>query len=295
MDLTDEFVIEAAGYRAVVVAAGGGLRELSCDGTSLVLGDEPGAVVSSGRGQVLVPWPNRIRDGAYSFAGRDYQLGLSEPATHNASHGLVRWCTWLPIAVADDAVTLGYRLAAQSGYPWTLDVTAAYAVTAGGLTVTLGATNLADTPAPFAAGMHPYLDAGCTLDETRLTLPAATHIDIDERLLPVGTSPVAGDRDFRAGRSLAGTTLDDAFLDLARDGDGRAVVRLEGRHVVELWLDAGWHCVQAFTGDALPRHARAALAVEPMTAPANAFNSGSHLITLAPGESWRASYGIRRG
>jgi aldose 1-epimerase len=49
---------------------------------------------SSGRGQVLIPWPNRLQDGSYEFNGRRYQLPLNEPEHHNAIHGLVRWSTW---------------------------------------------------------------------------------------------------------------------------------------------------------------------------------------------------------
>lgn len=37
-----------------------------------------------------------------------------------------------------------------------------------------------------------------------------------------------------------------------------------------------------FTGDGLPKHAREALAVEPLTAPPNAFNTGEDVVVLAP-------------
>jgi aldose 1-epimerase len=30
---------------------------------------------SSGRGQVLIPWPNRLEDGSYEFDGRRHQHG----------------------------------------------------------------------------------------------------------------------------------------------------------------------------------------------------------------------------
>ena len=48
----------------------------------------------SGRGQVLIPWPNRLEDGGYEFDGRRYQLPLTEPEQHNAIHGLVRSERW---------------------------------------------------------------------------------------------------------------------------------------------------------------------------------------------------------
>jgi aldose 1-epimerase len=287
--------IAAGGYEAVVTDAGGGLRSLTHRGRPLVAGTAPDEVVTGGRGQVLVPWPNRLRDGTYTFDGATQRLALSEPARGNASHGLVRWCRWQPGAASADTATMVYRLVGQSGYPWSLDVSVGYAVSPAGLAVTLSATNRSASAAPFAAGMHPYLDVGCPLDEATLTLPAATHQLVDDRLLPTGTELVAGDLDLRAGRSLAGVRLDDAFTDLGRDADGLAVVRLEGRRAVELWQDDAWPWVQVFTGDGLPTGARQALAVEPMSAPADAFNSGRDLVVLGPGEGWSGRFGIRAG
>jgi aldose 1-epimerase len=292
----ESVTITASGYTATVVLAGGGLSALSHDGVPLVLGTPPGEVVAAARGQVLVPWPNRLRDGRYSFAGEERQLALSEPSRHNASHGLVRWCTWHALEAAGDVVALGYRLAAQRGYPWTLDVTASYSVSSGGLEVRLSATNRSAEPAPFAAGMHPYLDVGVPLDEATLTLPAATRQLVDDRKLPTGTEPATGEHDLRSGRALAGLALDDGYTDLARGDEGRVVVRLEGSdRAVELWADQAFPWLQAYTGDDLPEQARLSLAVEPMTAPADAFNSGTDLVVLQSGATWTGSFGIQVG
>lgn len=283
--------IEGGGYAATVLTAGGGLGSLTVRGVPLVAGPTPGEVVSGGRGQVLLPWPNRLRDGSYSFNGSTQQLALSEPARHNASHGLVRWCTWRVVSSSASAVELGYVLCAQKGYPWSLDLTATYEVSRTGLTVTLSATNLSASPAPFAAGMHPYLTVGAPLDECTLTLPAATRLDVDDRLLPTGSSPLA------PVTRLAGITLDAAVTDLTRLTDGRAVVRLESaERAAELWVDEAWPWLQVYSGDDLPAgEARQSLAVEPMTAPPDAFNSGTDLVVLAPGGSWTGTFGIRAG
>ena len=90
----DQFEISGGGYRAVVTESGAALRLLEHDGRPLVDGFAEDEMSSGGRGQLLMPWPNRIRDGAYSFGGRDLQLALTEPERHNASHGLVRWAAW---------------------------------------------------------------------------------------------------------------------------------------------------------------------------------------------------------
>jgi aldose 1-epimerase len=142
--------------------------------------------------------------------------------------------------------------------------------------------------------VHPYLDLGVPADEVTLTLPADTHQRTDDRQLPTGTEPSAGERDYRLGRLIGDAVLDDAWTGLARDDDGWATVRLEGTRAVELRMDPAWRWVQVFTGDTLPEDARQTIAVEPMTAPADAFNSGTDLVVLGPGDTWAGTFRIRQ-
>jgi aldose 1-epimerase len=62
-----------------------------------------------------------------------------------------------------------------------------------------------------------------------------------------------------------------------------------------LWGDESFTYVQVFTSRKLATRpaGAAALAVEPMTAPANALNTGRGLRWLEPGETWKAEWGIR--
>lgn len=297
----EQFEIRGGGYRAVVTECGASLRVLEHDGRSLVLGWEEDAQTSSGRGQLLAPWPNRVRDGRYSFEGRDHRLPLSEPKLGNASHGLVRWAAWTLAVRSDCSVSLGYRLMSQSGYPWTLDLHVTYVVSEAGLTVTVTATNLSRSPAPYALGAHPYLTAGTgPVDGWELTLPVDTRLVVDEQLIPVGRAGIEGsDLDFRAARPIGSTSLDTAFTGVDRDADGRATVSLRDPSTdlgVALWMDERHGWLQVFTGDELPSQARQSLAVEPMTAPPNALGSGEDLVVLAPagasGDEHSASWGI---
>jgi aldose 1-epimerase len=297
----DQFQIEGAGYRAVVTECGATLRVLEQHGRPLLDGFAEDAMPSGGRGQLLVPWPNRIRDGSYSFAGRDLQLALSEPGRHNASHGLVRWAAWSVEEHTPHSVSLGYRLMAQTGYPWTLDLHVLFDLSADGLTVTQTATNTAPSAAPYAHGAHPYLVVGSgPVDGLELLLPASTRLLVDDRKLPVGREQVDGAAyDFRVPRPIRATMFDDAFTDLARDADG--VVTVELRYPatgqgVALWADGRHRWLQVYSADDQPT-ARRSLAVEPMTAPPDAFRSGDDLVTLAPageaGDELSASWGVR--
>ena len=198
----DQYEIEAAGYRAVVTESGGALRVLEHGGRPLVDGFGEDEVSSGGRGQLLMPWPNRIRDGRYSFGGSEHQLALTEPKRSNASHGLARWAAWTLEEHTANSVSLVLRVMAQSGYPWAVDLHVLYDLGADGLTVTQTATNLSGEPAPYACGAHPYLCVGHGIDHLELTLPAGTRVLTDDRLLPVETVPVDDEHDFRTARAI---------------------------------------------------------------------------------------------
>ena len=298
----EQFEFSADGYRAVVTECGGSLRLLEYDGRPLVQGWAEEDQSASGRGQLLAPWPNRIRDGKYSFDGRDRQLPLTEPARGNASHGLVRWTAWTLEELTAHSVSLTYRLMSQPGYPWTVDLHVLHDLSADGLTVTVTATNLSGSRAPYALGAHPYLTAGSgRVDDWELTLPAATRLLVDDRMIPTGREDVRdGDLDFRMARPIRSAKLDTAFTDLTRGPDGRVEVALRdprADHGVLLWMDERHTWTQVFSGDELPARARESLAVEPMTAPPNAFATGDDLLVLEPagsdGDEISASWGIR--
>ncbi|MBC9735128.1 aldose 1-epimerase family protein [Nocardioides marmotae] len=295
----EQFEIEAGGYRAVVTESGAALRALSFRGRDLVDGFAEEEMSAGGRGQLLVPWPNRVRDGQYSFEGSDLQLPLSEPARNNASHGLARWVAWSVEEHTGHSVSLQYRLMAQTGYPWTLDLHVAYDLSADGLTVTQTATNDSGRPAPYASGAHPYLRVGeGPVDSWELTLPAATRLLVDdERLLPVGREPVEGTAyDFRVARPLRGAVLNHCFTDLERDPGGTTTATLRdpaSGDGVSLWVDGHHPWLLLYTADDVPATARRSLAIEPMTAPPDALRSGEDLFVLAPEETVSVVWGIR--
>ena len=283
--------------RAVVVEVGGGLRSYSAGGRDLLDGYGVDEQSASGRGQVLVPWPNRLQDGSYEFDGRSHQLPLTEPEHANAIHGLVRWTAWCIGEREAHRVVMEYVIHPQPGYPFTLGLDIEYALSKGGLSVRTTARNLGSDACPYGCGQHPYLTLGTpTVDTVELQAPGQQVLISDERDLPTGSKSVEGtEYDFRAARAIGTTTLDNAFTDLARDDDGRARVRLrdpDGGAAVTLWVDESYRYLMLFTGDTRPDVNRRSLAVEPMTCPPNAFRSGEGLIRLEPGASFTSSWGI---
>ncbi|RJQ69583.1 aldose epimerase [Pseudonocardiaceae bacterium YIM PH 21723] len=284
-----QYEITAQGQAAVITEVGATLRSWTVSGQERLLTHGADEMGDSQMGKVLAPWPNRIDHGRYEFQGTAYQLPLAEPAKLNAIHGLVNWVPWQPREQHADRVTMGYVLYPQKGYPFTLDLALEYALTGDGLHVTLTARNVGRLSAPFGAGYHPYL----LLDESALlTVPADSYLRTDDRLIPVGKAPVAGTPfDFRTPRAVDGTELDTGYTDLHR-ADGVATAQLDQ---VQLWVDDTHGYLQVYTDNAAPpsRTRRSGIALEPMTAAPNAFNSGDGLLTLEPGRAYQGSWGLR--
>jgi aldose 1-epimerase len=293
-----QYEIEAGDYRATVTELGGGLRRLSYRGQQLVTGYEPDELPPAAAGQLLAPWPNRIDRGRYDFDGASYQLELSEVARGNAIHGLTRWANWEPVGATSDEVALAHALHGRPGYPFCLDLSVSYSLSAAsGLQVTVTARNAGSRPAPYGTGCHPYLTTGEPLiDPCELELPAARWLPADDRGIPCAPQQdITGTPfDFRSPRPIGSTSIDHALTGLSRDPAGRAWAWIASGSVrLGLWAGPGYDWLQVFTGDGLPAgHQRRALAVEPMTCPPNAFVTGDGVLVLAPGDSVSHSWGI---
>lgn len=289
--------ISAGDQRVVVVEVGGGIRSYTAGDRELLDGYDEAEMATAGRGQVLIPWPNRLQDGTYEFVGRRHQLPLTEPEAQNAIHGLVRWAAWSVGEREADRVVMEHTLHPQPGYPFSLDLSIEYSVSEEGLRVASTATNVGPDACPYGSGAHPYVKVGTdTVDAVVLCAPGGTVLQFDGRGVPVSTAPVEGtEYDFRQPRAIGATKLDNAFTDLERGDDGLA--RVEVRHrdngtELTLWLDESYPYLQLFTGDSQPSVNRRSLAVEPMTCPPNAFRTGEGLLVLEPGQSATSAWGI---
>lgn len=296
-----QFELRHGEQHAVVTEVGGGLRSYTVAARPVLDGYNVPEMADGARGQTLIPWPNRIADGRYRFGGVQHALALTEPDAHNAIHGLTRWQPWLLVEHEENHLRLRCLLPAQTGWPFVLTCELDYRLADDGLTVRTTATNVGAQACPYATGAHPYLTVGThRIDRARARVPGSVYYPTDERKIPTGREPVEGSSyDLREFTELGEREIDVAYTDLARDADGRARVRLAAPHgpAVALWLSEAYPYVEIFTGDALPDPARrrTGLGVEPMTAPPNAFQTGEALLTLQPGETHVAEWGIEPG
>ncbi|PKW14052.1 aldose 1-epimerase family protein [Saccharopolyspora spinosa] len=293
-----QFEITSGASRAVITEVGAALRVFEVDGVPYAETYDADQLPPAGAGGVLVPWPNRVADGRWRFDGEPQQLALTEPARHNAIHGLLRHTAWTLVEHAESTVVLHAMVPAQPGWPVPLLTSIGYALDADGLTVTHTVENLGSRAVPFGVGVHPYPRAGhAESDDCTLRLAASTVLPVDaERLLPARPPrALQGDEmDFRTGRRLAGVLLDTAFggaTPALGDEFVRHTLTDRSGHGVQLWADPVFKWVQVYTADDFPGRGRA-IAIEPMTCPPNALNSGEDLLVLQPGENWIGHWGL---
>lgn len=278
----------------VVTEVGATLRELVLGGTHVVETFAEDALPVAAQGNVLVPWPNRVRDGKWALDGQTQQLDITEPKFGNASHGLLRT---QPYRVSEQdvaSVTLAADIHPQRGYPFSLETSVRYALSDAGLEVTHTITNRGTVPAPAGIGTHGYYRIGdVDTDELTATSTGTTVIDVDERMNPIGTSPVPVGKDLRGGAAVRELDVDTAYTGLTLH-EGRyehSLAASDGR-TLTIWGDEQFAYVQFYTSDRIRSDGTRSLAIEPMTMPANAFNSGDGLRWLEPGDSWVARWGV---
>ncbi|WP_029151314.1 aldose 1-epimerase family protein [Microbacterium indicum] len=291
--------IERGDVAAHIAQVGASLRGLTVGGTGVVTPYPEGARTPFGSGIVLVPWPNRVRDGKWSQTdphgtAYDEQLAITEPKLSNAIHGLLRYTPY-NVTVGEGTATLSAAIVPQAGYDFALETSVTYALTDDGIRVTHRLENVGARPAPVGIGVHPFFQIeGVPTGELTLTSPADTFFAVDDRLLPLSEDPVEGDNDLRGGKVLGEVPFyDTAFGGLARDEHGlvgHTLTAPDGR-VLTIWQDESFDYAQVFTTDGYPGQ-DLAVAIEPMTMPAEALNSGQGLRWLEPGEVFEASWGV---
>jgi len=109
------------------------------------------------RGATLAPWPNRVVDGRYTFAGVERRLALTEPDRGHALHGLAGWLDYVPIEESSSHVTLSATIEPQT--PWVQIHTADQGVGNPGHRTGLAVEPMTCAPDAFNADSYDY-DAG---------------------------------------------------------------------------------------------------------------------------------------
>lgn len=294
--------IHSGDCRATIATRGAGPSSLTLDGADLLEGYEvtgESAEAPFFANLVLAPWPNRTDGASFEYAGEHHQLELTEPGKNTALHGLVADRVWPVTSTTSDSVTLELSVSDEPGWPWPFRLSVTYQVTDSGLQASFAMRNDAEEPMPAACGFHLYPSAlGAPTDDCTLTVPDHTVLPLDVRGLPAG--PEQDDTVALPARDnrLAGALLDHCLHPTPGDTPPQFVLRRPDGAGVALTTSPELSWFQVFTPDAaagMPYPGRPdgrAVAVEPMTAPPDALNSGVDLVVLEPGESLRCSWRV---
>lgn len=289
-----QYRLEKGNAAAVVASLGGALRSYTAAGTQLVETYADESIPPSAAGILLAPWANRIAGARWELDGQEQQLDVTEPKLQNAIHGLLRNTGYTALDHTPDSVVLSAEIFPQHGYPFHLVHEVRYRLDDdGGLRVRQSLANAGTGRAPFALGAHPFLRLGeVPSEDLTLRVDAASRLSTDAALIPTQKVNVSGADDLRPGRRVGDLDLDAAFTDLtAREGLFRHQLSAPDGRSVQLWAEQDFGYVHVFVTDKFPGR-DCAVAIEPMTAPANCFNSGDGLRWLEPGERFSAEWGI---
>jgi aldose 1-epimerase len=252
---------------------------------------------------LMFPWPNRVRDGRFTFAGHEYTLPLPARGPH-AIHGLTRDRPWtVGRTGVDDAAfcRASIRIGASPNDPWPFPARLAveYRLFDRSLDIHAEAENAGSTPMPMGFGIHPWFDvpfgSAAPRDAMELRAPAEGYWELDETLCTIGPVRAVTDGiDLRAWSPIAGRFIDDVYTDLTlEDGWFTAEVRdpANGRSIA-VRSDAGFREHVVFA----PLHSDV-VCLEPYTCATDAFNLAergidSGRMVLEPGKTWRGAIQI---
>jgi aldose 1-epimerase len=286
---------------ALVSSFGASLRRYAIGDWDVIWGYE-GPNKKGGQGDVLAPFPGRIRDGKYSFMGEKFQLEKNDKDGPNAIHGFLRNENWEIVDQSETAALFRFRMSDEvyrpRGYPFSLEIEVAYELDERGLTTTFQITNTGDDAAPVGIGFHPYFTLGVPMSETIVTIPAIHYLPI-ENFVPNGTrlNVTGTGLDFRGGREIKQDKFNDCLTNLHRDLDGMATATLRSPKTsreISISMDESFDHIVIYTGDQIPApDARQAFAIEPLTCAPDAFNHrGWGAKLLEPDETFSGFYTI---
>ena len=289
------FEINLGNFKAKINTYGASLISLSNNEFNLIESNTREGLYA---GSVLAPWPNRIKDGRYSFNDEMFELPINEKSKNNALHGLVAHSDWQPVSSSGSSITLEHILDMPKIYPGKLKLQIKYEFIDNYLEIKIDALNIGNKKAPYGVSIHTYFVAGQNLKNNQLflQLPSSEFMQVDlERLLPLGIEKVdSSEFDFRKPKQISNLFIDHAFK---ADTDLPPRVRLinESKLGVELEFDESTKWIQVHTADRDGKEdARMAIAIEPMSCPPDAFNSALDLITLEPNERHSFSLKIKQ-
>ena len=272
-------------YAVIQAQTGASLIELNLAGLSLI--DLPGSKNHPLESNpyhpsaLLTPWVNRVRNGNYSFKGKNYQLPINEPALGNAIHGLLARKSFTLVNQSSSSVTLMHEYKGEEpNYPFPFQFQYTYTLTdSGALEVTFEALNTGEGPLPFACGWHPYFSfPDTTVADLEINFKPISRFLSDSQMIPLKEEHLNGKQQFK----FSTDKIDHVFR--LEPMEIHRTEFIDTKHQKRLILEQSsilFPFLVVFQPEGY-----SSVAIEPMTANTDAFNTGDGLIELAPSEAF---------
>lgn len=226
----------------------------------------------------LVPYANRIADGAFAWQGTAHRLPRNHPRQPHPLHGTGWREAWTVTAQGPAGVAMRLAHAADAHWPWAFEAEQRLSLSPAGLAAELSVRNADDRAMPLSLGFHPYF-AKAGADALRFAAEGLWLVD--DALLPRAPAPADALGDWATDGSLDRPHLVDhcytgwdGHARIARD-DGDLLLDGEGTPALHVYLPPG----EPF------------FCAEPVTAMPDAVNHAA-ADTLAPGETRRIAMRI---
>ena len=241
----------------------------------------------------LFPFPNRLKNGKYSFEGKSYQFPINDSDTKNALHGFGANQDFELISLVCNKNYAEIHCQHQNpgtdpAFPFAFNFDVRIRISeSGSFTLAFQIKNESQQNIPMGIGWHPYFNCFDKIDQVFMQMPDCQFVGVDEFAIPNGESY---DYDyFREKRQIGHVVLDNAFK-IKRQNSRAEVVLVSNYGKLVYWQETGsgkFNFLQIFT----PSHRRS-IAIEPMTCNIDAFNNGDGLIILKPGEKFSGQFGF---
>lgn len=259
------------------LSRGGSLEELVFSNTTVITNLSPLSPEKTYPSSILFPFANRIKDGKYNFANKDYIFECNEAAANNALHGLVYnktfKCTAYKLSSDSARVQLSYESEKSiDSFPFRYRIDLHYKFTKDLLALEMTVINTGLKEFPFTLGWHPYFKSA-DLKKSALNFSCSKKLTTDNRNI---TTAVV-DCDLNMPFYLKNVTLDDAYI-----LKSKTIEFLTPEYDLTLNSSQDQNYLQLYTPEGLN-----AIAIEPMTGVSDSFNNKIGLKLLPPKKSFK--------
>ena len=264
------------------LSLGASIQELTLNRIAIIQDLAPLSYKNTYASSILFPFANRIKDGKYSFNGKEYQFDINQKEENNALHGLVynKVFKVLQKEASESAatVTLEYTEKNKSiGFPFTYRIALKYIFTENNLSLIVSIKNTDSEAFPFTIGWHPYFVSE-NLQKSSLVFDSDQKLIIGERNITSGVEKIAPEEQF----DIEDKQLDDCWI-----LNSKNVLFKTPKYQLKITSSAKENFLQAYTP---PKENT--IAIEPTTGVSDSFNNKIGLEILNSNEVYTVRWDL---